>query len=136
MTLAYESASGVAKRGIVLFAHGSRDPLWHRPIQLVAHEVAQNAPDVAVECAYLELSAPDLATACQRLLDQGSSTITIVPLFLGVGKHAREDLPLLVASLRAAHPVCVFELQGAVGEDPRLITLLAQIAVGQPKPPR
>ena len=135
MTLAHESAPvGAAKRGIVLFAHGSRDPLWHRPMQLVAEQVAQNAPDAAVECAYLELSAPDLATACQRLLDQGASTITIVPLFLGVGKHAREDLPLLVASLRAAHPTTVFELQGAVGEDSRLITLLAQIAVEQPKP--
>jgi len=104
-------------------------------MQLVAEQVAQNAPDAAVECAYLELSAPDLATACQRLLDQGASTITIVPLFLGVGKHAREDLPLLVASLRVAHPTTVFELQGAVGEDSRLITLLAQIAVEQPKPP-
>jgi sirohydrochlorin ferrochelatase len=30
--------------------------------------------------------------------------LTIVPMFLGVGRHAREDLPELVKQLRAAHP--------------------------------
>lgn len=121
-----------APRGIVLFAHGSRDPLWHRPMQAVAQRVLQNTTALAVECAYLELSTPDLHTACQSLLARGAQTITIVPMFLGVGKHAREDLPLLVAALRAKHPNIYFELQAAVGEDPRLIALLATIAVERP----
>ena len=86
-------------RGIVLFAHGSRDPLWHRPMQAVAAQLLQTHADVAVECAYLELSIPDLATVCASLVESGIVTITIVPMFLGVGKHAREDLPLLVAAL-------------------------------------
>lgn len=124
--------SQAALRGIVLFAHGSRDPLWHRPMQAVAQRVLQSAPGVAVECAYLELSTPNLASACASLLERGVTTITIVPLFLGVGKHAREDLPLLVAELRAAHPHTVFELQAAVGEDARLIALLAEMAVERP----
>jgi len=120
-------------RGIVLFAHGSRDPLWHRPMQAVAQRVSENSTALAVECAYLELSAPDLRTACQSLLAHGVQTITIVPLFLGMGKHAREDLPVLVAALRANHPDTHFELQSAVGEDPRLIALLAELAVERPK---
>ncbi|MFM6991135.1 MAG: sirohydrochlorin chelatase [Rhodoferax sp.] len=122
-------------RGIVLFAHGSRDPLWHKPMQAVAAQLLQAHPEVAVECAYLELSTPDLASACTRLAERGISTITIVPLFLGVGKHAREDLPLLVAALREAHPQMDFELQSAVGEDPRLIALLASIASERPARP-
>ncbi len=124
--------SDAAVRGIVLFAHGSRDPLWHRPMQAVAQRVLRSTPCVAVECAYLELSTPNLASACANLLACGVGTITIVPLFLGVGKHAREDLPLLVAELRAAHPHTVFELQAAVGEDTRLIALLAEMAVERP----
>ena len=122
-------------RGIVLFAHGSRDPLWHRPMQAVAAQLLQKHPDVAVECAYLELSPPDLPTVCASLVERGIQTITIVPLFLGVGKHAREDLPLLVATLRETHPQIDFELQGAVGEDPRLIALLADIAAERPTRP-
>jgi len=119
-------------RGIVLFAHGSRDPLWHRPMQAVAQRILQNSTALAVECAYLELSTPNLQTACHSLLARGVRTITIVPMFLGVGKHAREDLPILVQALRANHPDTHFELQSAVGEDLRLIALLADIAVERP----
>jgi sirohydrochlorin cobaltochelatase len=116
--------------GIVLFAHGSRDPLWHKPMEAVAAHIAARAPQTPVACAYLELSTPNLPTAVQTLLESGVQAIRIVPLFLGVGKHAREDLPLLVKDLQAQHPSVAFSLLPAVGEDPRLIALLAEIALG------
>jgi sirohydrochlorin cobaltochelatase len=115
-------------RAVVLFAHGSRDPLWHKPMEAVAAQMVSGQPELSVRCAYLELSQPDLASACQDLLDTGIQHIAVVPLFLGVGRHAREDLPLLVDQLRAQHPTVVFELRPAVGEDQRLIHLLAAIA--------
>ena len=126
MTTATPSPS---PRGIVLFAHGSRDPLWHKPIEAVAAHIASLSPNTPVACAYLELSTPDLATATRSLLAGGVVHITILPLFLGVGKHAREDLPQLVAELRATHPDIHFALKAAVGEDARLVQLMAQIAL-------
>jgi sirohydrochlorin cobaltochelatase len=116
------------RKGIVLFAHGSRDPLWHLPIQAVAQQIKINTPDALVECAYLELSTPDLATASNKLMALGVQHISIIPLFFGVGRHAREDLPLLVQDLRRQHPEMNFALQPAVGENPRLIQLLATLA--------
>lgn len=98
-------------------------------MEAVAAQMAALCGDVPVACAYLELCAPDLATASQTLLSSGVQAITIVPLFLGVGRHAREDLPTLVEALRTQHPNVEFTLQPAVGEDPRLIQLLAQIAL-------
>lgn len=117
--------------GIVLFAHGSRDPLWHQPMEAVASAIraAAAAPATPVVCAYLELSTPDLPTAVAHLHSAGVRSVTIVPLFLGVGKHAREDLPALVAALRVQRPDMQFQLQNAVGQDPRLIALLADIAL-------
>jgi sirohydrochlorin cobaltochelatase len=50
-------------------------------------------------------------------------------MFLGVGKHAREDLPVLVQALRTTYPQLALSLQGAVGENPRLVELLAHIAL-------
>lgn len=119
-----------AERGIILFAHGSRDPLWHKPIEAVATQIAMLSPATPVVCAYLELSKPDLPTATRALLAQGARNVTILPLFLGVGKHAREDLPILVEALQASHPNVQFTLQPAVGEDTRLVRLLAEIALG------
>jgi sirohydrochlorin cobaltochelatase len=116
-------------RGIILFAHGSRDPLWRQPMEAVAARVAERDPGVLVRCAYLEITEPDLATAAAALIGEGADAITVVPLFLGVGKHARSDLPQLMDALQLAHPQVAWTLQPAVGEHPELIDLLARIAL-------
>jgi sirohydrochlorin cobaltochelatase len=97
-------------------------------MEAVAAHIASGEPDLSVRCAYLELSQPDLETACLELVGAQISNITVIPMFLGVGRHAREDLPLLVGQLRQTHPQVQFDLKPAVGEDPRLIELLARIA--------
>lgn len=115
--------------GIILFAHGSRDPLWRLPIEAVASVIVQRQQDVQVRCAYLELCEPELSQAASDLIAAGASKIRVMPLFLGVGKHAREDLPLLIAEVRASHPGVVVELLATVGENPALIALMADIAL-------
>jgi sirohydrochlorin cobaltochelatase len=119
-----------AARGIVLFAHGSRDERWRAPVEAVALRVAALDPSVKVVCAYLELIAPDLRTAVGTLIADGADdAIRVVPLFLGMGKHVREDLPRLLDELRALHPAVAFTLAGAVGEEPDVIELLARKAL-------
>ncbi|WP_395057299.1 sirohydrochlorin chelatase [Polaromonas sp.] len=115
--------------GIILFAHGSRDPLWHVPIEAVAQAIRARDSQALVCCAYLELSTPDLAQAAADLIAAGARQLKIFPLFLGVGKHAREDLPRLVAQLRSQHPELVLELMPAAGEHPQLTDLMASIAL-------
>ena len=121
--------SSLPRKAIVLFAHGSRDPLWHKPMEAVAERIRAQSPEVEVTCAYLELSQPDLPDTAAKLVANGVNHITIVPMFLGVGRHAREDLPELVVQLKAQHPSVTFHLQAAVGEDARLLDMLATIAL-------
>ena len=119
----------IFQRAIILFAHGSRDALWRRPIEAVANQMKQLSPDTQVACAYLELTEPDLSTAVARLVKTGANVIRIVPMFLGVGRHAREDLPLLLQDLIAQHPGVTFELRNAIGEEPELTRAMAAIAL-------
>jgi len=119
----------MASHGIILFGHGSRDPLWRLPIEAVAARIARSRPSVAVRCAYLELDEPDLATAAADLMAGGANHITVVPMFLGTGRHAREDLPRLVVPLIERHPAVAFVLQPPVGENERVMALLAEIAL-------
>lgn len=114
---------------VVLFGHGSRDALWRQPIEAVAARMRQTAPGVLVRCAYLELTEPDLPTAVSELAALDISSLCVVPLFLGVGRHAREDLPKLVQALRVRHPGIAFELRPSIGEEPQLIDTIAQIAL-------
>ena len=116
--------------GTILFAHGSRDPLWHKPIQAVALRIAEIAPQVQVRCAYLELTSPDLCSSADELIALGVTHLTVLPLFLGVGRHAREDLPLLVAELQARHPLVHINCRSPIGEDAQMIELMARIALG------
>jgi sirohydrochlorin cobaltochelatase len=117
------------RRGIILCGHGSRDPLWRQPIEAVAARLAASHPDIPVVCAYLELQQPDLPAAGASLVAKGATRVTVVPLFLGAGTHAREDLPLRVDQLRQAHAGVEFHLQVPVGEDARVLELLARIAL-------
>ncbi|SDL96270.1 sirohydrochlorin cobaltochelatase [Oryzisolibacter propanilivorax] len=113
---------------IILLAHGSRDPLWRRPVEAVQARLQAAQPDAVVRCAYLELCPPTLHDVVQELATQGIRRIAVVPLFLGAGRHVREDLPLTVEALARAHPALQLRLAPHVGEDERLLQLMADIA--------
>lgn len=115
--------------GIILFAHGSRDPQWRLPIESVARQISKRSQSALVRCAYLELCLPSLPDAATDLIAAGAHNIRVFPLFLGVGKHAREDLPLLIDEIRSAHPNTTVELLPTVGENLALITLMADLAL-------
>jgi sirohydrochlorin cobaltochelatase len=116
--------------GVILFAHGSRDPLWRLPIDAVAERMRAQQPGRPVAVAFLELTEPDLPHTVEALMKQGVSRVRIVPMFLGVGRHAREDLPELVQGLTEAYPQMSFELLPAIGEHPAMTALMAEIAAG------
>lgn len=117
--------------GVVLFAHGSRDPLWRLPIDAVAQQMTSQWPSMSVAVAFLELTQPDLPSTVEQMMKQGLSHVRIVPMFLGVGRHAREDLPEIVRGLTDAYPQMRFELVPAIGEHPAMTSLMAHIAAGQ-----
>lgn len=116
-------------RGVILFAHGSRDPRWRDPMETVADRMRAQEPETAVMCAFLELATPDIAEAAEKLIADGAQSLRVVPMFLGMGKHAREDLPELVEALRSAHPAVPVSVARAIGEETEVTDLLARIAL-------
>ena len=82
------------QNGLILFAHGSRDPLWRLPLESLATAIAHDLPQTSVRCAYLELCEPDLEHVVSEMVAQGAQQLTVLPMFFGVGKHAREDFDL------------------------------------------
>ena len=126
--------TSAGRTGLILLAHGSRDALWRQPIEAVLKAVQQTHPQSLAACAYLEACAPDLPTAARGLVEAGATRITVLPLFLGTGKHAREDIPKLVQEIRDTHPQVAVDLEPAVGEHPRVTALLAELALAAMEP--
>jgi sirohydrochlorin cobaltochelatase len=113
------------RRGLLLFAHGARDPRWAEPFDNVARRVRQRDPSMAVQLAFLEFMTPTLREAGRVLAESGCERIDVVPLFLGAGGHVRKDLPALLAELAAAYPGVRWQLQRAIGECDSVIEAMA-----------
>jgi sirohydrochlorin cobaltochelatase len=115
-------------RGLLLFAHGARDPRWALPFEDVAERVRRAHPGVPVALAFLEFMAPDLREAGRHLAAQGCTRVDVLPLFLGAGGHVRKDLPELLDELATAHPDTRWQLHPAVGELDPVIAAMADAA--------
>lgn len=110
------------KQGIVLIAHGSRDPRFARPFERIAAALTKKLPSVCVGLAYLE-HGPSLEEAVTALVARGVASIRVVPLFLGAGGHPKSDLPQLVAA--AAHRGASLALDSPIEEQPEVIEAIA-----------
>lgn len=111
--------------GVILFAHGARDPRWAEPFQRLQQIVAAQQPQSRVVLAYLELMGPGLPDAVAALVAQGITDISIVPLFLGPGAHLREDFPALLDELRQRYPQISLTALPALGESDALLHAIA-----------
>ena len=112
-------------KGIVLFAHGSRESGWARPFEALATQVRARVPGAEVVVAFLELMKPSLEDAVHALAANKISSVRIVPLFLAAGGHVREDLPKLVSALRASYPALDIAVEAPIGEQPAVIDAIA-----------
>lgn len=115
--------------GLVLLAHGARDPAWSAPFEAAAARVRAARPGVAVRLAYLEFMAPSLPEAGAELAAAGCRRIDVVPLFLGARGHVRKDVPALLDALRRGHPALQVRLHASAGEHPGVVAALADAAL-------
>ena len=118
------------RRGLILFAHGARDPRWAAPFEAVAKRIAAQQPEVELRLAFLELMPPSLAEAGAALSAAGCTRVDVLPMFLGTGGHLRKDLPPMLQALRDAHPAVQWHLHDAVGEQPAVQQAMADAALG------
>jgi len=112
-------------RGIILFAHGARDPEWAQPFQEIVRRVRSSRPEYPIELAFLEWMSPTLEEAIDSLAEQGAAAITVFPLFLAQGGHLKQDLPRILDAIRAAHPHVPIALESAIGDVPEILDAIA-----------
>jgi sirohydrochlorin cobaltochelatase len=116
-------------QGLILFAHGARDPRWAVPFEDMAARISARRPQLALRLAYLEFMAPDLPGAAADLVAAGCRRIELLPMFLGSGGHVRKDLPRLLDDLRQRHGGIRFGLHTAIGEMDTVLQAMADAAI-------
>lgn len=118
--------------GLILFAHGARDPRWAEPFERLRDKVQARMNGIAVALAFLEHRPPSLIDAASDMAAQGVRTIRIVPLFFGRGGHLRMDFPRQLDAVKARLPQVRLEVTAAAGEDQGVLDTLATFAVEAP----
>jgi sirohydrochlorin cobaltochelatase len=112
-------------RGLLLFAHGARDPEWARPFEAIRDRIRTQRPELPVALAYLEAMKPTLEEAIDALVQQGASSITVFPLFMAQGGHLKQDVPRILADVRVGRPHVPIALETAIGDVPELLDAIA-----------
>lgn len=115
----------VAGRAVILLAHGSRDPEWARPLRRLRRRLRSRLPATPIELAFLELAPPTFDEALARLARRGAARVTVVPLFLGRGRHLGRDVASLLARAKKRHPDVALEALPALGDAPAVLEAIA-----------
>ena len=117
--------------GFILFAHGSSDPNWSQPIRRISERVAQTLGPRSVSLAFLERQPPSLEEAAAELIDRGAQSITVIPMFLGIGGHLKHDLPRLIDDVRTRWTSVEFRLASPIGESEAVVDAMAGYVISQ-----
>jgi sirohydrochlorin cobaltochelatase len=109
--------------GLLLIAHGTRDPRGAREMAELLGHVAGRI-DAPVGAGWLEdFAEPDAVTAAAALVDQGADALVTLPfLVLGAG-HAKTDVPGEVVAVRRALPGVPVVHGSVLGLHPALFAL-------------
>ncbi|MGB9663091.1 MAG: S-layer homology domain-containing protein [Moorellaceae bacterium] len=135
-------AAKEVKPGILIIAHGTKDPTWTTPVWEAAYELKDSLP-YPVALGFLEEIKPDIPEAVQQLNTAGVNKIIAVPLFLSSYSNHIEEIKYILGlrrdvpgkehqqgHLERARPLGKVVLTPAIDDHPLLAEVLtAQIGL-------
>jgi sirohydrochlorin cobaltochelatase len=122
---------GPARRGVILLAHGSRDPRWRDPFERLAAKIKAKSPETAVSPAFLKDSEPDIYTVAEEMARTGVTDVTVVPVFLAMGGHSANDFPVMAKRVSAEQPGVTFKWIDVIGSWDEVVEALATAIAGR-----
>ncbi|MAX50520.1 MAG: cobalamin biosynthesis protein CbiX [Methylophaga sp.] len=119
-------------KALLIIAHGSRRQASNDEVKKIATQIREHGQHDfdMVESAFLELAYPLIPEGIEHCVKSGAKQIVVSPYFLNSGKHVTEDIPEIIADVKAAHPDIIIEVTPHVGSSPIMLDLILQTASG------
>ena len=109
---------------LLIIGHGSRSAAGVGEYWDLARVVtAEAGADLEVGCGFIELAAPDLDTAVDRLVGRGATSVVAVPLVLLGAGHMKDDGPAALHRARHRHPAVRFAYGRHLGLHPLVLAV-------------
>ena len=117
-------------KGILVIAHGSRAKETEATLEAVLSMVKQKLPEIVVEYAFMEFSDRTVEKGVSALAADGVTEIKVVPYFLFMGIHLKEDIPDMVTECAAGFPGIKITMGEPLGVDERIADILVDRIMG------
>ena len=114
------------KTAILLMAHGSRIPEANDAVHAIAGMVKEMAGYDIVEVSFREQHLPTIQQGIDACVARGAERILLIPYFLFVGAHVREDLPEEMAEAKKRHPNVMFAMGKHLGAHRKLAEIVVE----------
>jgi sirohydrochlorin ferrochelatase len=111
-------------KGILVVAHGSRAKETEAVLETVLSMAKAKLPAAIIEYAFMEFSERTIEKGVAALAARGVTEIKIVPYFLFMGIHLKEDIPAMAAECAANFPGISITMGEPLGADKRLADIL------------
>jgi sirohydrochlorin ferrochelatase len=122
------------KTALLLMAHGSRIPEANDAVREIAAMVKKMTAFDIVEVSYREMHLPNIQQGIDACVAQGAERILLIPYFLFIGAHVREDLPEEMARAKERYPQVEFAMGSHLGVHRKLAEVVVdRVAEGLTK---
>ncbi len=114
------------KTAILLMAHGSRIAEANDAVREIAAMVKEMTDYTIVEVSFREQHRPDIQEGIDACAARGAGRIVLMPYFLYMGAHVREDLPREMTAAKERYPGIEFIMGGHLGVHRKLAEVVVE----------
>lgn len=117
-------------KALLLVAHGSRRKESNEEVKVLAKKLILHCNEQypIIHAAFLELADPLIPDGIKKCIDDGASTVIVLPYFLNSGRHVIEDIPGIVKSTKAQYPEVNIKIAPHLGSSDLMLELLTTSA--------
>lgn len=113
-------------KALLLVAHGSRRKLSNDEVFILADKLKSNCSEqyAIIHAAFLEIAEPLIPDGIKQCIDDGATSIIVLPYFLNSGRHVTEDIPEIVNAARTSYPHIEINVAAHLGASDLMMDLL------------
>ena len=117
-------------KSLLLIAHGSRRSQSNDEVREMAEKLKRLCADEynIIHAGFLELADPLIPDGIKKCIDDGATSVTVLPYFLNSGRHVIEDIPNIVSETKQHYPDLTIKIASHLGASALMMDLLISTA--------
>ena len=114
---------------LLLVSHGSRRQQSNNEVNQLCERLNEEMGESFefVYSAFLEIASPSIPEGIQQCVEEGASSVTVLPYFLAAGKHVAEDIPFIVADAIEKYPDVSISITRHIGVSEGMSQLISSV---------